>query len=406
MPRSEGRDDPSSAPPSITIEALFDYVGEGEYELSFSHGECFMVADASDEEWYEVCYGRNFGMVPKSYFAVVDDGAKTSASSKMSAASTRDGPMRSKASTAEDRVRTHMSKDLPHIPTSSSDPKTTTSTIKLAALYDFEAESVDELTVRAGEQLVLVAQDTSSEWYYARNPRWHGGDDVPEYGLVPVAFMEPKPQRDSNVLPTFANWQAIQREQADPSTAAVAVAVAPHTETFQQTKQQQHERDHEHAREHTHDHEPPLLHSLLSLALPSLTTMLERTNDETLDVTPVHVYHVTVERHGGVQHVLHRTYDQFFALQKEMLRLFPKEAGQLDGKWVESVSECAQSSDYARTRTHAHTRIQRTHTIQQPPNAFCHTCRDLCRLPQNKSLSADAPTLTPIYAISCAFPLT
>lgn len=50
------------------------------------------------------------------------------------------------------------------------------------ALYDFTADGDDELTVKAGEQLVILEKD-GDEWWKCRNLRG-------EEGVVPASYLE------------------------------------------------------------------------------------------------------------------------------------------------------------------------------------------------------------------------
>ena len=51
------------------------------------------------------------------------------------------------------------------------------------AIYDFDADGEDELTVKEGEKLVVIDKEGSDEWWKCRNARG-------EEGVVPASYIE------------------------------------------------------------------------------------------------------------------------------------------------------------------------------------------------------------------------
>ncbi|CAG8546028.1 5245_t:CDS:2 [Funneliformis mosseae] len=72
---------PSILPPNKVIKALFDYDANGPQELSFVKGDFFhVISNDNDPDWYEACNpATNMqGLVPVSYFQVLEKGVRMS----------------------------------------------------------------------------------------------------------------------------------------------------------------------------------------------------------------------------------------------------------------------------------------------------------------------------------------
>lgn len=140
---------------------------------------------SEEKDWYSASNpstGKQ-GMVPKSYFEVIDRAGSHS----------RNGSIMSR----------HSSHD-----------RSTMSTLYAIVLYDFQAEKADELTAYAGENLFICAHH-NYEWFIAKPIGRLGGP-----GLVPVGFVsivdiasgyatgnEVQDDINSVNLPTVQEWK-------------------------------------------------------------------------------------------------------------------------------------------------------------------------------------------------------
>ncbi|CAG8711524.1 9715_t:CDS:1, partial [Scutellospora calospora] len=116
---------PSILPPKKVIKALYDYTANGASELSFSKGDFFhVVGNENDENWYEACNPATSvrGLVPVSYFQVLEKSSRLSADGKADSGNTSDAQ-----------------KPQP---------------LYGIVLYDFIAERPDELDAKAGEPII------------------------------------------------------------------------------------------------------------------------------------------------------------------------------------------------------------------------------------------------------------
>ena len=161
-------------------------------ELGFSKGDFFhVVSRENDTDWYEACnplIPNARGLVPVSYFEIIGKTERESAGSAASGASNiiplHDSGYSEKSSHsrqgstagAPPRGHTRMS----------SMGRSSRSMVYGLVQYDFAAERPDELTAKAGEYIIVVAQ-SNPEWFVAKPIGRLGGP-----GLIPVSFIEIK----------------------------------------------------------------------------------------------------------------------------------------------------------------------------------------------------------------------
>jgi len=207
--------------PKRIIQALYPYTAEHDDELSFEQNSFFYVNEDISGGWYLAFDPlRNVkGLVPQSYFEVIQrheqqpvsmtqarkahsrSGSNTSFGSASSTRFTNAATSRQSAgSTYSHRktpsVSTGLAPGGPEIITRSKHgPSASAGSTGSAGrrpalriyglvLYDFQAERNDELTVTAGESIVIVAQSTE-EWFVAKPIGRLGGP-----GLIPVSYVE------------------------------------------------------------------------------------------------------------------------------------------------------------------------------------------------------------------------
>lgn len=172
------------APPKKVIRAIRDYVPQSSRELAFSKGDFFHVIGAeNDRNWYEACNpATNMrGLVPVDYFEVLGKTVGPPAlNTSMSGLSLNDPNSR--------MVGNYNGYDNGNVPTPPasatvpSGPKATP--VYGVVQYDFVAEQKDELNVKAGESIIVIAQ-SNHEWFVCKPIGRLGGP-----GLIPISFIE------------------------------------------------------------------------------------------------------------------------------------------------------------------------------------------------------------------------
>ncbi|KAL8703962.1 MAG: hypothetical protein Q9201_002863 [Fulgogasparrea decipioides] len=181
-------------PPKRVIQALYDYDPDpsNTQELGFSKGDFFhVISRENDTDWYEACnplIPNARGLVPVSYFKIIDKTERQSAGSAASGASNtiplHDSGYSEKAahnrqeSTAGAPARGHNR--------ISSMGRGSGAMVYGTVQYDFNAERPDELDAKAGEAIIVIAQ-SNPEWFVAKPISRLGGP-----GLIPVSFIEIK----------------------------------------------------------------------------------------------------------------------------------------------------------------------------------------------------------------------
>lgn len=159
--------------PKKIIKALYDYTAQGPGELSFKTGDfLYVVGGEDDPEWFEAFDPPTNakGMVPVSYFDVVNRGAPSTV------------PLPKGEHVPEGQHGHQHSTSTGSTPTSRSSQGR--SQLYGVVLYDFVAERQDELQASAGESIIIIAQSTD-EWFVAKPIGRLGGP-----GLIPVSFIE------------------------------------------------------------------------------------------------------------------------------------------------------------------------------------------------------------------------
>ncbi|TIC42257.1 hypothetical protein E3Q08_02925 [Wallemia mellicola] len=155
-------------PPQLVIKALDSYKAQKSGELSFDAGVFYHVPDLGKggDLYYEAhdpLKGTR-GLVPRSLFEPLRKGG---------------------IGTRQSGVPSPVS------PTGKS------STQYAVVQFDFIAERPDELSARAGEPIIVIAQ-SNHEWFVAKPIMRLGGP-----GLIPVAFVEIRDQKSNQALDTY-----------------------------------------------------------------------------------------------------------------------------------------------------------------------------------------------------------
>jgi len=171
------------APPKKVIRAVRDYVPQSSRELAFSKGDFFHVIGAeNDRNWYEACNpATNMrGLVPVDHFEVL---GKTVGGPglpvAMSALSLVD-PAPRPGNYNNGYGNGNASPPAP-VATPAAKPSTP---VYGVVQYDFVAEQKDELNVKAGESIIVIAQ-SNHEWFVCKPIGRLGGP-----GLIPISFIE------------------------------------------------------------------------------------------------------------------------------------------------------------------------------------------------------------------------
>ncbi|KAI8868316.1 hypothetical protein GQ42DRAFT_180064 [Ramicandelaber brevisporus] len=192
-------------PPKKVIKALYDYNAEGPDEISFKAGEFFhVIGNEDDEYWYEAhdpLSGRR-GLVPAVYFQPIERRGPSSLQPVGSTVQSQVGgsPTMNVQQQQQQSPKMTMGGGSPvtsatnlhfrgassgaAIPMHQYNPHGSIQQHSQQMLYDFTAERDDELTVKSGEPIIIVAQ-SGDEWYVVRPIGRHG---VP--GLVPITYIE------------------------------------------------------------------------------------------------------------------------------------------------------------------------------------------------------------------------
>lgn len=284
--------------PEKAIKALYSYQAQSPKELSFLGGDFFYVKN-EEQDWYNASNpssGKQ-GMVPKSYFEVVD----------------RSRP-RSLSGSARSRHSEH-------------DQLSKMGSLYAIVLYDFQAEKSDELTAHAGENLFICAHH-NYEWFIAKPIGRLGGP-----GLVPVGFVsivdigsgyatgnEVKDDITSVSLPTVQEWKGyIAKYKASNISLGSVEQNPPLSPNSRYTKQQQ------------------------ELPVPPTTNndFVTKASVEAFGLEEdKYWFEVNCEISSGKRRKLKRYYQDFYDLQVKLLDSFPAESGKLrdnNGQWTKRI---------------------------------------------------------------------
>ncbi len=169
-------------PPKKVIRAVRDYVPQSSRELAFSKGDFFHVIGAeNDRNWYEACNpATNMrGLVPVDHFEVL---GKTVGGPGLPAAM---GALTLKDPAARVGNYNSYGNGTTSPPATFATPPAKPSTPVYGVVqYDFVAEQKDELNVKAGESIIVIAQ-SNHEWFVCKPIGRLGGP-----GLIPISFIE------------------------------------------------------------------------------------------------------------------------------------------------------------------------------------------------------------------------
>lgn len=279
----------NASPPEKAIKALYNYHPQTAKELSFMEGEFFYVI-SEEKDWYQASNpstGKQ-GMVPKSYFEVID----------------RTRPHSANGSVASRR---------------SSHDQSKMGTLYAIVLYDFQAEKSDELTAYAGENLFICAHH-NHEWFIAKPIGRLGGP-----GLVPVGFVsivdiasgyatgnDVRDDINSVNLPTVQEWKG---NIAKYKASNISLGSVEHQPTVSNFRQQSFS---------MYDSEIVTKASVESFGL----------EDEK------YWFEIHCELSTGKARKLKRYYQDFYDLQVKLLDSFPAESGKLrdaNGQWTKRI---------------------------------------------------------------------
>lgn len=172
-------------PPKKVIRAVRDYIPQSSRELAFSKGDFFhVISQENDRYWYEASNpATNMrGLVPVDHFEVLGKTAPStnSLTSTMSGMTLQDiGPR------GPGNYNGFGGGSVPTPPSSATTPSGPKQTPVYGVVqYDFVAEQKDELNVKAGESIIVIAQ-SNHEWFVCKPIGRLGGP-----GLIPISFIE------------------------------------------------------------------------------------------------------------------------------------------------------------------------------------------------------------------------
>lgn len=287
--------------PEKAIKALYNYQLQSPKELSFAEGDFFYVV-SEEQDWYKASNPSNGkqGMVPKSYFEVID----------------RAGPRSSNGSMASRQ--------------SSHDNSSKLGSLYAIVLYDFQAEKSDELTAYAGENLFICAHH-NFEWFIAKPIGRLGGP-----GLVPVGFVsivdiatgyatgnEVRDDISSAYLPTVLEWKGYiaKYKASNISLGSVEqnVALSASDNSNSGGKQQQ---------------------DLPMTRIPHSDVVTKASVESFGMEDDRYWFEVNCEVSSGKRRKLKRYYQDFYDLQVKLLDSFPAESGKLrdnNGQWTKRI---------------------------------------------------------------------
>ncbi|XP_056418790.1 SH3 domain-containing protein 19 isoform X1 [Hyla sarda] len=136
--------------------ARFEFIGDQKDELSFSEGDTIILREYINDEWAKGELKGHIGIFPINFVEIIED-----LPSKTTAPDSRDSQKNK--------------------PSASSAQLNRLSGEWYEALYDFTAESEDDLPFRKGDK-ILIIERLDSEWYKGR---MNGRE-----GILPAAFVQ------------------------------------------------------------------------------------------------------------------------------------------------------------------------------------------------------------------------
>lgn len=138
-----------------TGKALYDYAAQGDDEVSMQLGDMLVVLELDDGSgWTSVQLNGAQGLVPTSYLEIQQDSANVS---RTSSSKPKRGP--------------------------SVAPKRGARRVQyVEALYDYDADGEDEISIRAGDKIILLQDDTDGSG-------WTEGDLNGKKGMFPTSYV-------------------------------------------------------------------------------------------------------------------------------------------------------------------------------------------------------------------------
>ncbi|GMM58704.1 phosphatidylinositol-3-phosphate-binding protein [Maudiozyma humilis] len=288
-----------SAAPQRAIRALHHYKAQSASQLSFAKGDFFYVSDdqGDDGEWFHAtnpAQGQS-GLVPKSYFEVIDKRASS---------------------------------------TSSASTGKKFGSLYAIVLYDFKAEKSDELSVHVGENLFICAHH-NYEWFIAKPIGRLGGP-----GLVPVGFVS---------IVDIASGYSTGNEVAADIAAVNLPSVQEWKSTVAKYKASNIALDQFGNDYPQDDTTMAAMAGGVAGGLPAHVTEADDMSTDYLTRAAVtsysfeddkYFYEVSCELASGKLRRLKRSYQDFYDLQVQLLDKYPAESGKLrdkNGQWTKRI---------------------------------------------------------------------
>jgi len=126
----------------LTVKAIYDYQAEEGTEISFAPGDIVVVTSIDDSGWWHGELKGKSGMFPRNYVEIHEG--------------------------SEDEFKKNA-----HAATAPAATPAATSTRRCKVLYEFEASSTDELTIRVDE---IITIDSEAEgWFIGKNEKGQSG---------------------------------------------------------------------------------------------------------------------------------------------------------------------------------------------------------------------------------------
>lgn len=128
-------------PTKPMAKALYGYTAQGDDELNLEEGQEMNVLEPDDGSgWANVQIGGQTGLVPAAYIEAITQPSESSTSLNSSGGGGK--------------------KKGPAVAPKKGAKKVT----YMIALYDYDAQSSDELTIRAGDKIVVISEDQGDGW--------------------------------------------------------------------------------------------------------------------------------------------------------------------------------------------------------------------------------------------------
>ncbi|CDK29434.1 unnamed protein product [Kuraishia capsulata CBS 1993] len=289
------------------IQAKFSYTPQRSGEIGFDEGDFFFVAEnaSSSQEWIEAQDpNKNLkGLVPTSHFKFLE-----------------------KSNRLEE-----INESLSPGPGLAVPPKRKSLTILYArVLYDFKGERSDELSVTAGENIIICAHH-SFEWFIAKPITRLGGP-----GLVPVSYVQlldmttRMPSKlnvrqviETEELPTVEQWKVLNAKYK-----AGSIVVGGKTNDYPNSHQSVSRNGSIGDTNRTSMMKKQRFQSQLDLVSLYVT---EVDTESFANTSGKYWYLVRVALSNGSTRSLCRFYEDFFNFHQTVLNAFPREAGKVDG---------------------------------------------------------------------------